>query len=111
VLLDGPGGTRVRVVDPELSLVHFMVHMNRDSYRWLLGFADVARILGREDSAAEVLRWYRGQLVLSAAVATAANPGRRGPWWWRMVKGRLGREVERRRTVALLRRTEVRRSS
>jgi hypothetical protein len=43
-----PDGSTVRVPDPELSLVHFLLHLNKDSFAWLLGFADVARIAGDE---------------------------------------------------------------
>lgn len=181
------GGQVVRVLDAELSLVHLMVHMNRDSYRWLLGFSDVRRILEREtidwdevrvlavqegievpvwagltavapviDVAGpavtpggwrmrlwgvlwrpsvrlqgnlgfmryrhrfrwlplvtdarprDVLRWQWAQLVLSAPVANDVNAGRQGPWWWRLVRGRLSREVKRRRTIAQLRKAEER---
>ena len=38
-------GSTVRVLDPELALVHFLVHLNMDSFSWLLGLADVARVL------------------------------------------------------------------
>jgi len=48
VVIACPGGGEVRVLDAELSLVHFLVHLNRDSFCWLLGYADVARILARE---------------------------------------------------------------
>ncbi|MEY2398327.1 MAG: hypothetical protein QOJ00_1501, partial [Actinomycetota bacterium] len=49
----GEAGAGLRVPDAELSLVHLLVHLNRDSFCWLLGFADVARIL--ED---ETLDWH-----------------------------------------------------
>lgn len=42
------GGT-VRVLDPEASLVHFLMHVNRDRFRHLLGHIDVARVIQRED--------------------------------------------------------------
>lgn len=45
--LDG-GGT-IRVLDPEASLVHLLMHVNRDRFRHLLGHVDVARIIERED--------------------------------------------------------------
>jgi hypothetical protein len=41
------GGT-IRVVDPEISLVHFLVHLNKDRFAYLLGFADIARICAKE---------------------------------------------------------------
>jgi len=177
-----PDGSSVRVLDTELSLVHFLFHLNRDSYCWLLGFADVARILDREqidwDTVARLaadegleatvwnglaavaetlglpcppyspggwrgrvwrvlwrpsvrlqgdmgwlryrhrpywlpvvadvgwrptLRWARGQLTLSPGLAVHANPGSRGPWWWRLVQGRFARAVMRRKAVGRLR--------
>jgi hypothetical protein len=39
-----PDGTTVRVPDAELALVHFLVHLNKDSFPRLLGYCDVARI-------------------------------------------------------------------
>lgn len=182
VLLPYPGG-RVRVLDAELSLAHFLVHLNRDSFCRLLGYVDVARILDREEidwqsfnqlvtdeglqvpvwaglsavtttlgmsggfpspqgwrshlwrllwrpsvrlqgdlgwmryrhrpnwlplvvdaGGPQALRWGWGQLALSEPLVTHANPGGRGPWWWRLICGRLGRVLERRRAVARLRR-------
>jgi len=43
------GGGTVRVLDPEASLVHFLMHVNRDRFRHLLGHIDVARVIQRED--------------------------------------------------------------
>jgi hypothetical protein len=45
-------GVRTRMLDPELSFVHFLLHLNRDKFRSLLGYTDIARILDRE-----VLDW------------------------------------------------------
>lgn len=45
----GPHGYCVDALDPELSLVHFLLHVNKDRFALLLGYADVARILLRED--------------------------------------------------------------
>jgi hypothetical protein len=176
------GERKVRVPDAELSLVHFLVHLNRDTFCWLLGFADVARILEREeldwgaieelvaDEGLEapvfgglaavtetlgleaphprvpgwrmavwrvvwrpsvrlggelgwvrnrhrlywlpivtavrprvVLRWARGQLLLTPGVAADNSPDRRGPWWWLLIRGRIDRAVRRRRRAARLR--------
>lgn len=41
------GGT-VAAPDAETSLVHFLVHANKDSFPRLLGYADVARVLAAE---------------------------------------------------------------
>jgi len=38
-------GSTVRVLDPELALVHFLVHANKDSFPRLLGCADVVRVM------------------------------------------------------------------
>jgi hypothetical protein len=43
-----PGGGTVRALDPETSLVHFLLHLTKDRFRFLLGFVDIARILERE---------------------------------------------------------------
>ncbi len=44
-----PDGPTVRVLDPEVALVHFLVHLNKDAFPQLLGYADIARILATED--------------------------------------------------------------
>jgi hypothetical protein len=181
------GERMLRVPDPELSLVHFLVHLNRDSFCWLLGFADVARILEREtldwdaietlvvDEGLQapvfgalaavtealglktphplvpgwrttlwrvvwrpsvrlggnlgwvrnrhrlywlpivvavrpraLLRWARGQLLLTPGVAADNSPARRGPWWWVLLRGRIDRARDRRRLAARLRRPQKR---
>ncbi len=43
------GGGTVRVLDAEASLVHFLMHVNRDRFRNLLGYMDVARVVQRGD--------------------------------------------------------------
>jgi Uncharacterised nucleotidyltransferase len=43
-----PDGRPVRTLDAECSFVHFLVHLNKDRFRRLLGFADVARVHDRE---------------------------------------------------------------
>jgi hypothetical protein len=45
-LLDGRS---IRALDAESSYVHFLVHLNKDRFRRLLGFVDVARVYGREE--------------------------------------------------------------
>ncbi len=47
VVVEGPGDVSVRAYDDELSLLYFLLHLNRDSFRYLLGFVDVARVLSR----------------------------------------------------------------
>ena len=43
----GPEGRVVDAVDREVSLIHFLLHANKDRFSRLIGYADVARILGR----------------------------------------------------------------
>ena len=42
-----PGGESVRVLDDTLALVHFLVHLNKDRFQRLLGYADIARIVAQ----------------------------------------------------------------
>lgn len=42
-----PDTGTVRLLQPELALVNFLLHLNRNSFCWLLGFADVVRLLDR----------------------------------------------------------------
>jgi hypothetical protein len=44
-----PDGRSLRTLDAECSFVHFLVHLNKDRFRRLLGFADVARVHEREE--------------------------------------------------------------
>jgi hypothetical protein len=37
-------GRSIRALDPTSSYVHFLVHLNKDRFRRLLGFVDVARV-------------------------------------------------------------------
>lgn len=45
----GPGGIVASAVDAEISLIHFLVHLNKDRFARLLGYSDVLRILAAED--------------------------------------------------------------
>lgn len=47
-LAGGKKGIEVRVLDCETSLIHFAIHLNKDRFARLLGYADIARILGKE---------------------------------------------------------------
>ena len=40
-----PGGNAVRVLDDTAALLHFLVHLNKDRFQRLLGFADVVRLI------------------------------------------------------------------
>jgi hypothetical protein len=39
-------GTAVRVLDETSALLHLLVHLNKDRFQRLLGYADIARIVG-----------------------------------------------------------------
>ena len=56
-----------RVLDPETALVQFLLHLNKDRFRWLLGYVDVVRLMERE-----TLDW-------SMVEAIAAADGLGGP--------------------------------
>jgi hypothetical protein len=44
-----PGGGTVLATDAEISLILFLLHLNKDRFRCLIGFADVRRLLAAED--------------------------------------------------------------
>ena len=44
-----PNRSSVRMLDAETSYIHFLVHLNKDRFRRLLGFVDVARVYDREE--------------------------------------------------------------
>ena len=44
---DLPGGGAVRVLDDTTALLHLLVHLNKDRFQRLLGYADIQRIVAR----------------------------------------------------------------
>ena len=44
-----PSGGGVRVLDPETSLVLFLLHLNKDRFSHLLGFVDIVRLIDQEE--------------------------------------------------------------
>lgn len=46
VTMESPDGVVVKVLDPETALVQSVLHLLKDRFSFLLGFADVARIVG-----------------------------------------------------------------
>ena len=58
VELDTPDGATVRALDAEASLVHFLIHLTKDRFRWLLGYADVARVAATTDLDHEFVAWW-----------------------------------------------------
>jgi hypothetical protein len=92
-----PDGSKVRVPDAEMSLIHLLVHLNKDSFAWLLGFVDVAHILrdetidwafvdrfvraeGLEVAAYRSLATVTQQLGLPPAPLAAAGGARSWAW-------------------------------
>jgi hypothetical protein len=61
VLHDLGSGATVPVLDAEISLVNFVLHLNRDNFRRLLGFADVIRVLR-----AELIQWEMVEQFVAA---------------------------------------------
>lgn len=49
VLVDGPDGHQVWALCPEDALVHHLLHLNKDRFRRLLGYVDVARLISRSE--------------------------------------------------------------
>jgi hypothetical protein len=47
-------GNSVRVLAPELALLQLLINLNRDRFRYLLSYADVARLLASEEIDSEL---------------------------------------------------------
>jgi hypothetical protein len=56
--VDAPDGGSVRALDAEGSLVQFLIHITKDRFRWLLGYADVARVAATPDLDHEFVAWW-----------------------------------------------------
>ncbi|HEY5578439.1 MAG TPA: nucleotidyltransferase family protein [Acidimicrobiia bacterium] len=64
-------GTSVRVLDPELALIHFLLHLNRSKFQRLLQYVDVVRILEQEDLDWDFVdRLTRGEGIETAVRST-----------------------------------------
>lgn len=93
-----PSGQTVRVPDPEISLIHFLVHVNKDRFPYLLGLVDVHRILEREELDWEFIDRFLHEegletpvrLALDTVVETLriSHPYRRAVGGWRAVAWR-----------------------
>lgn len=46
---ESPSHDLVRVVDPETSLIQFLLHLTKDRFPYLMGYVDVVRIVEREN--------------------------------------------------------------
>jgi hypothetical protein len=66
-----PGGGSVRVLDDTTALLHLLVHLNKDRFQRLLGYADIVRIIatGRVDWA-RLERFARGEGISMSAFRT-----------------------------------------
>jgi hypothetical protein len=66
-----PGGGSVRVLDDTSALLHLLVHLNKDRFQRLLGYADVARVIaaGRVDWERAV-QLARGEGISSSTFRT-----------------------------------------
>ncbi|MGH2499057.1 MAG: nucleotidyltransferase family protein, partial [Candidatus Limnocylindria bacterium] len=94
-----PSGGTVRVPDAEMSLIHFLLHLNKDSFARLLGFADVARICAREKLDWDFIDAFARReglahplyLTLEVVRSTLglAEPARAAPGGWRATAWRL----------------------
>jgi len=57
-----PNGVEIRVLGPEVALVQALLHLQKDRFSYLLGFVDVARIIGGSDIDWELVdRFVRGE--------------------------------------------------
>ncbi len=101
-----PEGGSSRMLDPELSLVHFLVHLNRDKFRSLLGYTDIARILEREELDWDFIARFvhregletQQALALQAVVDTLSlgGPDQTAPAGWRATVWRIAWRPETR---------------
>ena len=128
-----PGGGSVRVLDDTIALVHLLVHLNKDRFQRLLGYADIARVIaaGRVDwermenfvsgegiatSTLRTLEVVLDELMLPWPVGLGPARGPRARVWdvvWRQgirLRGTEGRLRFRRRQdwIAFLARGRVR---
>lgn len=58
VSVEAPIGGLVRALDAEASLLQFLVHLTKDRFRFLLGYADVVRVLGDPDLDHDFVAWW-----------------------------------------------------
>ena len=76
-------GRSIRALDGESSYVHFLLHLNKDRFRRLLGYVDPVRVFEREElDSAAIRRLVRADGIESSVSAT-----------WDVVTSTLGRPV------------------
>lgn len=79
----------VRMLDAETSYVHFLVHLNKDRFRRLLGFVDVARVYDREELEGAAIE----RLVRTEGIKTSVDES------WNVVVSTLGLAAPRREST------------
>lgn len=84
-----PNGSSLRALDAETSYVHFLVHLNKDRFRRLLGFVDAARIFEREELDGAAV----DRLVRTDGLDTVVDAS------WNVVVNTLGLTAPRRRST------------
>jgi hypothetical protein len=119
-----PGGTEVPVLDAETALLHFLVHLNKDRFQRLLGYADVARIIQHGVDWSRVVAMAEGEGLAASSLCSleavledlslewpreVPSPPSRHRVLWRMLwgphvrlRGSEGRRRFRRRQLALI---------
>jgi hypothetical protein len=66
-----PSGGSVRVLDDTTAFVHFLVHLNKDRFQRLLGYADIARIVAKGDVDWErAVKFARGEGTAASTFRT-----------------------------------------
>lgn len=66
-----PGGGSVRVLDDSTALVHLLVHLNKDRFQRLLGYADIARVITSDRvDWKRVAQFARGEGITSSTFRT-----------------------------------------
>lgn len=84
-----PNGRSLRALDPETSYVHFLVHLNKDRFRRLLGYVDAARVYCREDLDGAAV----DRLVQADGLKTSVDAS------WSIVVGTLGLDAPTAKTT------------
>lgn len=86
VSIVGPRGVTASALSAEMSLVHFLLHLNKDNFARLLAYADVARILSVDRDRLDwdlIFDFIRGEgletHVLSALQEVVSRLGLRAP--------------------------------
>jgi hypothetical protein len=77
-----PGGTVVRVLDETAALLHLLVHLNKDRFQRLLGYADVVRVMRRDVDWPRLLRLAEAEGLAVPVMCSleAVTSDLRVPW-------------------------------